>query len=358
MTKRLLILATSTTLTLAAASATAATQVGEYLSFSGFGTLGGVATNTNQSEYRRDQQGGGADKKGSLNVDSNLGLQLTATATPWLSATVQMLSVERATKNITTEPEWAFIKLKPVDGLAIRAGRMALPMFAISDSRNVGYVNNWLRTPSEVYGLAGLARLTGGDVTYSAPIGSTTLTGSVLAGKSEVLSANTSSLDATGVSGVNVLWETEWATLRVGQLRAHIHVPTLGLVDNYKFTGAGVLVDRDNIVAQAEYVQRRSEKSASVVDSNGWYAMGGYRFGSVLPYAMFAKTNPVYSVATFHVSGPQKTASLGVRWDVAKSIDVKAQIDRIDTNGTAGVSFIGAVSKPVTAASLAVDFVF
>ncbi len=358
MTSTLPKLSLAAALAVNALSASAATQVGDYLSFSGFGTLGGVATNTDATLFRRDRQGGGADKSGSLKVDSDFGMQLTATATPWLSATAQVLSLDRDRESLSTEIEWAFVKVKPVDGLALRAGRMALPVFAVSDSRNVGYVNNWLRPPAEVYGLAMLGRLQGADATYTAPIGSTTLTASVLGGKSEIRNATEAAYPATGVRGLNLQWETEWATFRLGQIRSHVHLASLGIVDAYTFTGAGVTVDRDNIVLQGEYVKRHSKTSPTIVDNNGWYLLGGYRFDQLLPYASYASSKPAYSTAPFHVAGPQHTAALGLRWDAYKALDIKAQIERINTDGTAGVSFTSPISKPVTAVSLAADFVF
>jgi hypothetical protein len=270
-----------------------------------------------------------------------------------------MLSIARGEKHLTNEFEWAYVKVKPMEGLTLRAGRMALPLFAVSDSRNVGYANNWLRAPGEVYGLGNFQGLGGADVTYAAPIGSTTFTATAMAGNTST--ARTPSQDPTKgeqLKGLNLMWETDWATFRVGQIRIpRVLVAALGLVDAYKFTGAGVLVDRDSIVAQAEYVKRRSTKVPGVVDSDGWYVFGGYRLGTVLPYASYASSRPNQS-SPFHISGPQDTAAFGVRWDAFKSADVKAQLERIDTKGTAGVSFTSAVDKPVIAASIAVDFVF
>ena len=43
-----------------------------------------------------------------------------------------------------------------------------------------------------------------------------------------------------------------------------------------------------NIVLASEYTMRRIKKGP-VADTTGWYVMGGYRFGSVLPYVSFSK---------------------------------------------------------------------
>jgi len=345
-------------LALGALPAFAGTQVGDYLNFSGFGTLGLARTNTDSADFIREAQAGGATTKISANSDSNFGLQLTGTATPWLSATVQMLSKERTTSYMTTELEWAFVKVTPLEGLSLRAGRMALPVFAVSDSRNVGFANNWLRAPSEVYALAVMDRLNGADVTYSKSIGSSTFTVTALVGKSESPMTNTIALIADNVHGLNLQWETDGVTVRLGQVRTKNHVPALGVVDPYKFSGAGILVDRNNIVAQAEYVTRRSADAPAVVNANGWYVLGGYRLGSWVPYASYGSTKPKSPNAPFYLSNRQHTSALGARWDALKSLDVKFQLERINTSGTEGVSFTSPVAKPVTAASIAVDFVF
>ena len=344
-------------LVLGTVPAFAGTQVGDYLNFSGFGTIGLARTNTDSADFIRDAEASGATRDVNVNVDSNFGLQLTGTATPWLSATVQMLSMERSQSYMTTELEWAFVKVTPFDGLTLRGGRMALPVFAVSDSRNVGYTNNWLRPPGEVYGLAMIPRLDGADASYSAAVGSSTVTATVMAGKGNLPRRGSADLLTDNLRGLNLQWEADGVMVRLGQVRTRVHTSVAGVDDEYKFTGAGVLVDRDNIVAQAEFVTRRSGSNAALIDANGWYAMGGYRIGTWLPYASYSATRPSVT-AKFHAAGPQDTTAIGARWDVLKAVDVKFQLERIDTKGTRGISFTAAVAKPVTASSVTVDFVF
>ncbi len=359
--------AAATVLSLGAAQSLAATQIGEHLTFSGFGTLGVVHSDTDEGQFVRGRQlTGAADNDLEFNVDSNMGAQLTATATSWLSGTVQLLAAHRLEENIDIEAEWAFVKLAPLNGLEIRGGRMSLPTFAISDFRNVGYANTWIRPPDEVYALAILNRLEGADATYRLPIGSTSLTVSVLAGKSE-LETSFFKLDVDNVKGFNVLWETDWVSLRAGRVRGE---PQLPGGDVYTFSGVGAIVDRDNIVAQAEYVTRRSENEPAGVDADGWYVLGGYRFGSILPYVMYGHTAPK-EAGPAHLSYDQSTIAAGVRWDAFKSAAFKFQVQHVDTNDTSGVSFVTPALPPpappaafapitdsVTVLSLALDFVF
>lgn len=353
-------------------TASAATQIGNYLTFNGFGTLGAVQTDTNSEQYMRDGQPTGAVKdKTNFNVDSNLGLQLTAQPTRWLSGTVQLLTQEREQPNLSTEVEWAFVKVQPVNGLSIRGGRMALPMFFVSDTRNVGYANTWIRPPNEVYGLALLHRMEGGDISYRLPLGSTSLSLSALAGKSYFYLFGQEA-DVENVKGASAQLDTDIGlTLRVSRVQGDVVLSSTNK-DRYTFSDIGAAYDRGNIVAQAEYVTRRSAGHGDTVDADGWYVLGGYRLNNVTPYASYAATKPKYSQGTAAlISGRQATVAVGVRWEAFASAAVKFQLERTDTDGTTGLSFItervpsligppasAPVTSPVNIASLAIDFVF
>lgn len=327
--------------------------------FSGFGTVGAVRTNTDEADFGRDRQSfGGANTNATLDVDSNLGLQATATVNNWLSGTVQLLTVKRQTENhLSTEVEWGFLRVQPMDGLTVRAGRLATPMFLVSDSRNVGYANNWLRAPNEVYGLVSFRRMQGFDVSYQKSIGSSTLTLTALTGSSATKFATTN-IKMKGVKGLTAQLETDWGTYRFGKVEAKYDIegsPT------YSFTGVGMSIDRNNVFVQAEYVKRRAPQIAfggvSYADSDGWYAMAGYRMGAFLPYVLHGNTTPD-QVVSYNITGTQKTTALGLRWDAFKSAALKFQLERADTKGSKGVSFSRAVTSPVTVASASIDFVF
>lgn len=158
--------------------------------------------------------------------------------------------------------------------------------------------------------------------------------------------------------------------------------------EKFTFTGLGVSMDRDNIVLSAEYAWRRFN-NAVVADTTGWYALGGLRLGSFLPYVVFsrlkvddlnAKLNPqavALGTAYQSVQGVinvgkvvQNTQSVGARWDVRRGMALKAQFDRVnkpagsnglflvpDASTASGQDFFNN-KKKVNVLSLAVDFVF
>jgi len=339
----------------------AATALGEHFTFSGFGTLGAVQTNSDQAQYVREEQVKGATKSASLMVDSNLGLQLTATANDWLSATVQTLTTQRHTDKLTTRFDWAYVKVTPIENLSIRLGKVALPNFLVSDSRRIGYANTALRPSNEVYGLDVLhGGLKGVDASYAIRLGGGTLTARALAGKSSYDTADLH-LDVDKVRSFNLVWDGDWYTLRVVQTKAKPDVTPIagpGVNETYTFNGVGFTVDQSNVVLQGEYVQRRSSNFAALIAANAWYIQAGYRMGKWLPYASFAERK----AAKNSVVGPQNTVALGARWDALSSAAVKFQLERVNPKNTAGASFAnvvnGVISKPVTTMSVAMDFVF
>ncbi len=352
-------------------AARAATPVGDHFSFGGFGTLGGVVTDSDAGQYGRDRQTGGADKTPALDVDSNIALQIDGRANGWLSGTVQVLGAKREDQGFKPKFEWAYVMVKPLDDLSVRGGRMATPSFLVSDSRNVGYANNWLRPPNEVYALNLFSHFEGGDISYRRSFGSLFFTLTGLAGQTTFRPFGNEAKAGT-LRGANLVVDTDWVTLRAGRVQAKVSVPSNGTVrDPYTFTGFGATVDRHKVFLQAEWVKRRTGQLPAATDATGWYAMAGYRVGSVLPYAILSQATPTADFL-FHLTERQRTTAFGARWDAFRSADLKFQIDRVDTSGTRGLSFSSPLEAPalpgaqafgqpvgkVTVFSLALDFTF
>lgn len=173
------------------------------------------------------------------------------------------------------------------------------------------------------------------------------------------------------------------------------------------FTGIGMAYDQNNIVLATEFTKRKVKKGY-IPSTTGWYALGGYRFGNFLPYVIVSKikvddpnsTMPALAglravaasglvpaqarTGAANVIGgtqavlnsqklEQKTLSVGVRWDVTRSLALKTQFDRVTkpagSNGLFLVPDLGAdiakgnssflnTKKNINVISVAVDFVF
>ena len=370
--------------------------------FSGFGTVGYVQTNTDNGLFAGPGQSGGASKDGTFGVDSKIGAQINAKANNVFSGTVQAISERNGDGNFKPAIEWAFLKAQVTPGLSLRAGRIGAPLFMVSDFRNIGYSNLFLRTPLDVYGQVAFSHFDGGDAIYQDTVGSATLTGQVFYGRTNAVSDGTP-IRVKHEAGINVTAEFDnGITLRAGRVQGKLSAISssldqlVGILSQTpfadvgeevsvtekpaSFTGFGIGYDHDNWVGNVEYTKRKT--SSYVSSTTGWAATLGYRIDKFTPYAVVSQLKVDSSNVnnTIPTSVPQlaplaaavdgliadqnlaeKTDSIGVRWDAWKNIDVKAQYDRVQpTSGAKGM--FNRVTTPLPSAvsvySIAVDFVF
>ncbi|AVR95558.1 porin [Pseudoduganella armeniaca] len=388
------------------AQANAASLGGENLTISGFGTLAAAKSNTEDARFTRVNQREGTAGTYTFGLDSNLGLQSTYTFNDKMSATAQILSRKTSGETFTTELAWAFVKYKVTDEVAMRLGRVVVPAFLISDYQNVGYANTMMRPPIEMYGQNIIENLDGADVNWQHSFGDTNVTAQAVAGiargKSFVPTDRSEVRFQAPAFAVAVAAEHGPVTLRFAYAEAKLKAPgvkpiesltgtlrTLGFTQlasdigiaegkRMSFTSVGLLADWNNIVVQSEYGMRRAKEPVYLSESNAWYLMAGYRFGKILPYYSHANydgkgaavTTPAAlaripalsaGVKNLLAGSEQKTDSIGVRWDFAKSAAAKFQIDRVKPGAKNGyltdVKPAG-VGKDVTVVAAGVDFVF
>ncbi|XYJ09729.1 hypothetical protein ACSUZJ_20445 [Telluria sp. B2] len=404
------ILATVLALPLALSSAFAQEADGPAVKVRGFGTGALTWTNTDQAEFGRPNQAAGAKKDPRTGVDSNLGLQADVTVNSWLSLTGQGVVRRDAEDDYGADLTWAFAKARLSDEVSLRIGRTGLSVFMISDYRNVGYASTFLRAPNEMYSQVPFESVDGVDLTWQHGFGDTTVTTQVTYGRAKGKLAYGLRAKGEQLLGLNVVAEHGPFTLRFGRTDAKVTVTgsasLAGLLTTLRGTGAtynlpqlttfaneldardkdasftslGLGMDWNNIVLQSEYAKRKTD--TYVNDTSSWYAMGGYRFGKVLPYVMHAKlaidghpTNTVpanvAALAPLRAGaarvrytgvgqGEQSTTSVGVRWDLYRSIALKAQIDRVKPKVGSGLLLNAqpGFHRDVTVGAVAVDFVF
>ncbi|HBZ05388.1 MULTISPECIES: hypothetical protein [Massilia] len=404
------ILAAVLAMPLAISSAFAQEADGPTVKVRGFGTGALTWTNTDRAEFGRPNQAAGARKDPRTGVDSNLGLQADVAVNGWLSLTGQGVVRKDAEDDFGADLTWAFAKARLNDEVSLRIGRTGLPVFMISDYRNVGYASTFLRAPNEMYSQVPFESVDGVDLTWQHGFGDTTVTTQVTYGRAKGKLAYGLRAEGEQLLGLNVVAEHGPFTLRFGRTDAKVTVtdwtslagllttlrgtgatynlPQLATFANEleardkdaSFTSVGLGMDWNNIVLQGEYAKRKTD--SYVNDTTSWYAMGGYRFGKVLPYVMHAKlaidghpTNTVpanvAALAPLRAGaarlpytgvgqGEQSTTSVGVRWDLYRSIALKAQIDRVQPKVGSGLLLNPqpGFHRDVTVGAVAVDFVF
>jgi hypothetical protein len=377
------------------------------LSISGFGTVGVAKSNTDDVKFARYNQADGVGDSTRIGLDTNLGLQATYKINDWLSGTAQVLTRKATEHSFTTDLTWAFLKARINDEVSVRVGRVVVPTFLISDYQNVGYANTMMRPPIEMYSQNPIENSDGADINYQHAFGELNFTAQAFAGVSRGKLFVSSGAGSTATyrapaAGLSVSGEYGPFLLRFAHARADMHIndlqPINGLTTTLNsvgfkqlasdltfttgkkiaFTSVGGTMDWNNIVAQAEYAQRRAKEAVYLPDTNSWYTMVGYRIGKVLPYyahasakgagssvttpAALARVPALNTAVTGLLASAEQTSDIvGVRWDFAKSVALKVQVDRVKPKAKSGLLInvpAAGYNKDVTVVAAGLDFVF
>jgi hypothetical protein len=398
---------------LLAAGAAKADEANINYKISGFGTIALTSTSAHDLQFRSSlNQSVGANNTPDLGVDSHFGLQGVVNFSPDLSLTAQMLALRRrvdatATSNREFDPgiEWLMVKYAPSSNLDLRMGRVVLPAFMISDSRNVGYAQPWLRAPLDVYAQMPLTTVDGAQATWRIPVAQGTFSLQPTFGKSTSNTASGSNTaagqrtivpegDPSTVVGLTATFEYGDWLARIGQVHSKINnasydvlgigVPVVFTMED-KFTSLGLQYDNGKAVVMAELAVRRMNNMPDtgpasytgiaagpsitmetiyemmvggkpLAKTQHWYVAGGWRFGKLLPMIAVGQT-------TDQKADPQtSTRSLDVslRYDLMPNVALKGQIGRYDSRNV--MAFVMPTQaddkRTVTVASFGLDFVF
>jgi hypothetical protein len=378
-----------------AACAPAANAEGMTFDFSGFGTAGVAWTDTNYAQFARDSQPTGADSSVDIGLDSLVAVQGTVHLTSSISAITQVMFRRSDAKGFTLDVPLAFLKDAVTQDFAVRVGRLQLPTFMISESRQVGFANTFVRPPVEVYAQSPLDYVDGVDGQYAHSFGPFDIAAGAFYGKVD-LSLTTAEVTVRKLNGANISATWGPVTLHYGRVTGRITIASaadqliaavgatgftqladqLATVDRAtSFSDLGLSLDWHNFLVQGETTQ--SKIGGYVADTRGRYALVGYRIQKFTPYVSYAVRKVISPTtdSTIPQVGPllplalgvdallaaysQHTTSFGVRWDFHDSLDAKLQIDHVSPEGPGlFINVKPGFSGPVTVAALVVDFVF
>lgn len=352
---------------------------------SGFGTLAGTVTNDSNLQFRSSlNQSTGASSTPDFGVDSRLGLQGVVDFGSGLTVTGQALAQRRRVDSATDSNrdfdlgvEWFMAQYSVNSNLDLRLGRVVLPSFMISDSRNVTYSQPWLRAPIDVYSQMPLSTLDGVQALWRIPVGSAVVTVQPSFGKSSYNAATGGVVlksDNDRIAALNVSLEYGDWLARIGQVRGTTKDASLDLLSAYsvpplvfdmkdKFTSYGLQYDNGSALVMAELATRRmNDIPASypllggqpLARAQNWYVAGGWHFGKWLPMLIYGKSTN--QKASPHTS--TNTVDVAVRYDLMTNVSLKAQIGRHDNKDASAFVTPGTNGDKVTVLSAGLDFVF
>lgn len=386
-------------------------QSGPSWKFSGFGTLGAVHASVRDADFSSTvlrANGAGRSERWSPDVDSRLGAQLDVSLGRW-SGVLQLVSEQNMEGNYRPRVEWANIKYQATPDLALRVGRIALPVFLGADSRKVGYTMPWVRPPVEVYGGLPISSSDGVDATWRWGAGDTRHATQAFYGRTDTHLYDDRRLEAHGIAGLSHSIEHGPLSARLSALTGHLTTGVgtevftvlrqfgpqgVALADRYaiehkrvSMVSAGFSYDPGHWFVTAELGHARTRSLLG--ETTTMYTGAGYRFDSLTPYVGFARVrahgatrDPGLPLAALPAAlrptaaalnaavnlylatiPVQSTLSAGLRWDLPLDAALKVQYDRLRPGEGSRGTLINTPSsfrfgQTVHVASVALDFVF
>ncbi len=364
------------------------------LSVRGFGTLGAARTTSDQVDFVRDlTQPDGARRRWTGEVDSVLGLQANWRASENVEWVAQGVSHYRYDGTFRPELTWAFVKYEPRPNLQLRAGRLGTEFFMLADSRQVGYSILTVRPVGDFFWYLPFSSIHGGDVAMTVPVGEDLVRGKLFYGQAQGrLPLGSALWNITGSPMLGGYLEYQTAFWQVRASYANIHfrhdlpfaamlgAPLPALAEQHlamakkrsDYYSLGAVYDRGPWQIQL-MLNLIDQESQAFQSSIGGYALAGYRVASVTPFVGVSRVYSTRRNDTLNSAlvnrlmidshADQTTWMLGMRWDVARHLALKAQIDAIRGDEDSILPYrndpaSGVWSGRMNVFSVAMDFLF
>ncbi|WGS86350.1 hypothetical protein [Methylomonas sp. UP202] len=352
---------------------------------SSFGTLG-VVYDSSDILYLQTStdQPNTFDGHWSWRSSTQLGIQASAKFTDEWDAMVQFLIKDRSYNSLNENLFWGLLRWQPSRNFTVRAGRLGLDVYLLSDYRNVGYAYLWERPPTEFYGSLINQNFDGVDLAWRVPLAQGFFQAKAFAGsyshsfpifQLDTVSKNTLALSP--IFGGKFSYEDEDWQLSLGATYTIFDKNFAGISQLLQgLTGPGVKTVWSNAADYAAQLNKVGKgigfySIGAAYNANEWsiqsefgyldsgvpeiqsqfsgYFSIGRHIGDITPYVLFSIARPSgesKAVVPPEISGPlqdqlyaatsvamqeyrinQETISLGARWDFAPNLAAKIQWD-------------------------------
>ncbi len=301
-----------------------------------------------------------------LEYDTKYGINLRTQVTENLEGAAQLLANGR-NGTFEVEAEWFYASYSLGDNVRVRAGKLNLQTFLLSDYIEVGNLYPWVRPPEEVYSLNPMRNFPGAELMHISHFGSrTTLTSQFFIGSAQVDISDVTRFKAENGYGVNFQLDAPNFTLRIGGITPEVKLQqnhvlghdtnnnnapffesiggTLDEGDRMLMLTAGYSFDYKNFIGYGEYIDVTADGVTGSIfpDQTGYYATFGYQTGSFLPFVTFAgndgesnyaplsdPTSPVFGFQPNPLV-IQQSISLGLRYDINDYADIKFEFKTVN----------------------------
>lgn len=282
----------------------------------GFGTLGGSCFSADDNDFIRDKRpdGPGQTRRCDAKLDTVLGLQVDANLSDGLEATLQGISYHNADNNFSPELSLANLRWSASENVAVRVGRMQSPMFLVSEYRNIHYLQPWARPAREIYNLATIYSVDGGEIQHRSKVLDWGLSISLGFGRSKFnvrrddgtyqtdpITSDLGYLNAV-LTRDNWLFKSSLLTGKVSYTSPAID-SVMGVLKSYGYgaltdklamdksnlflAGLSVKYETNDWLLQSEYAYRHIDSFYS--DQESGYVLAGKRWGEWMTYGLLGR---------------------------------------------------------------------
>ena len=295
-----------------------------------------------------------SDKDLDFTQESLFALQTSFAISPRMEATLQLIS--RGSDDWKVKAEWAFVSYELNESSKLRAGKLRLPLYMLSDYLEVGYAYPFVRPSEEVYGVAMVSAYNGIELLHTVDFDESSLLLQPIFGQIELKPEQdfvNIVMDMDNVYGLAATYEWDALTLRSSYVTGKTDMAERLIEelpfnpDNQQitFVGAGLRYDADSWLLMSEFT--RLEVDGVYPDTDSYYVALAYRIGAVTPYLMYSHIeskddderrlpagSPLPSGAGAEVMNLQRsTYSVGARWDVMPNVALKLDVSYTDDFG-------------------------
>jgi hypothetical protein len=298
-------------LTIAALTASTFTVQAE-VRINGFANLIGGITSSDESLF-------GYQDDISFSEESLFAIQVSGDVNDKMTATGQI--VARADNDYNAEFEWAYITYAASDNINISAGRLRMPLFNYSSSKDVGYSYHWINTPRSVYDVP-FNNIEGvrldysnyaGDWEYGMSVSAGAFTGPAfgtdLEGDNVILFSGEATYDwfkirgvaGSGKTSLNIGDSSDSTLLEASDGLTLLNAFGFGNLsdslqwsdDTGKFLGLSLQVDKFDWFVVAEMTQIDVADSF-IAKTDAYYVTAGLRVGAWTPSITYEKSKSEY----------------------------------------------------------------
>ncbi|WP_407333121.1 hypothetical protein [Enterovibrio sp. 27052020O] len=158
----------------------------ERVTFSGFGNASFIKSGTEDFGYKYDLKKDAEYGGWSFDSGSAFGLQMNATLTDSVDFVVQGVLEDRIENDLNKSISWAFLRYRASPNVTVRVGRIATPLYMLSEYRDVGFAYLWTKPVADFYGNIPINTIDGGDIAYTIPLGDGMFEARLFGGQSEI----------------------------------------------------------------------------------------------------------------------------------------------------------------------------